>query len=319
MKNLSAIETEERFDRELKEKFGLVYENFKGFYPKLKESFIPLSVIGISKETFSSLKEDGIVDYEVSERSDDSEIRLNVFQYVWLKTAAAMRDLNIPPEAIRDAREYMFSEFANTLIEEKEGLLEFLKENSVYDEDKRNTYRDMLETLKSNYPDCPEQDAIYFTIIGGIIGDVLLRGENISLVLHKEDQEYFFFLFSFNMLIDFGKTTSEMLAKPNMQIPVWSFVAEFFQMGSQFEPVEILSADENCLLQAIRRRDSKELTIRFDENKKDMIIESVQDGDIMEQKAKEIRRILGLDAYSEITLKYRNDKHIYFKNKKRIK
>jgi len=297
----------------------LVYENFKGFYPKLKESFIPLSVIGISKETFSSLKEDGIVDYEVSERSDDSEIRLNVFQYVWLKTAAAMRDLNIPPEAIRDAREYMFSEFANTLIEEKEGLLEFLKENSVYDEDKRNTYRDMLETLKSNYPDCPEQDAIYFTIIGGIIGDVLLRGENISLVLHKEDQEYFFFLFSFNMLIDFGKTTSEMLAKPNMQIPVWSFVAEFFQMGSQFEPVEILSADENCLLQAIRRRDSKELTIRFDENKKDMIIESVQDGDIMEQKAKEIRRILGLDAYSEITLKYRNDKHIYFKNKKRIK
>jgi len=50
-----------------------------------------------------------------------------------------------------------------------------------------------------------------------------------------------------------------------------------------------------------------------------MIIESVQDGDIMEQKAKEIRRILGLDAYSEITLKYRNDKHIYFKNKKRIK
>lgn len=319
MKNLSAIETEECFDRELKEKFGVVYENLNGFYPKLKESFISFAISGISKETFRSLKENGIIDYDVSEENNHSEIRLNVFQYVWLKTAAAMRDLNIPLEVIRDAREYLFSEFAGTLIEEKEGILEFLKEHSVYDENKIDSYRDVLEALESNYPDCSEQDAIYFTVIGGMIGDVLLRDANISLVLQKEDEKYFFFLFSFNMLVDFGKTTSEMLNRPYVQIPLWSYVAEFFQLATSFEPVEILNADENCLLQAIRRRDFKEMTIRFDEKKKDMIIESIQDGDIMEQKAKEIRRILGLDAYSEITLKYRNDRHIYFKNKKRIK
>ncbi len=319
MKNLSAIETEERFDRELKEKFGVVYENLNSLYPKLKESFISLAASGISNETFRSLKEDGMIDYEVSEESNPSEIRLNIFQYVWLRTAAAMRDLNIPSEVIRDAREYLFLEFANRLIEEKEGLLEFLKEHSVYDENKIDSYRDMLEALESNYPDCSEQDAIYFTVIGGIIGDVLLRDENISLVLHKEDEEYFFFLFSFKMLIDLGKVTSEMLNRANVQIPIWSFIAEFFQLATSFEPVEVLSSDENCVLQAIRKRDFKEMTIRFDEKKKDMIIESVQDGDIMEQKAKEIRKILGLDARSEITLKYRNDKHVYFKNKKRIK
>ena len=49
-----------------------------------------------------------------------------------------------------------------------------------------------------------------------------------------------------------------------------------------------------------------------------MILEAMIDGDILEQKAKEIKRILGLNQYSELTLKYRNDKHIYFKNKTRL-
>jgi hypothetical protein len=38
----------------------------------------------------------------------------------------------------------------------------------------------------------------------------------------------------------------------------------------------------------------------------------------MDEKAKEVRRILGLKEYEEIVIKYRNDKHVYVKNTRRI-
>jgi hypothetical protein len=80
-----------------------------------------------------------------------------------------------------------------------------------------------------------------------------------------------------------------------------------------------INDDEKKVLDAIRSKEFKELTIRLNGPKKEeMILEAMIDGDILEQKAKEIKRILGLNQYSELTLKYRNDKHIYFKNKTRL-
>lgn len=320
MKNLlSDIETEEHFNEGLERNFGVASENLAGFYPKLKESLMPFAATGVSSETFAYWKEQGIIDYEISEESGNRQIRLNIFQYVWLKTCIAMRDLNIPPEAIIEAKEYLFSELVGTLIEEKKGLLDFLKENSGYDEDKRNSYRDMLKILESNYSNCSGQDAIYFTVIGGIIGAVLLRNENVSLILSREENEYHFFPFSSKALTDFGKVAFEILNGPNIQIPLREHITDFFELSTSSEPFELISDDENRVLEVIRKPGFKEMAIRLDEKKKDLILESIQDGDILEQKAKEIRKLLELDPFSEITLKYRNDKHIYFKNKKRIK
>jgi hypothetical protein len=80
-----------------------------------------------------------------------------------------------------------------------------------------------------------------------------------------------------------------------------------------------INEDEKKVLHAIRSKEFKELTIRLNGPKKEeLILEALIDGDILEQKAKEIKRILGLNQYSELTLKYRNDKHIYFKNKTRL-
>lgn len=44
----------------------------------------------------------------------------------------------------------------------------------------------------------------------------------------------------------------------------------------------------------------------------------MKDGALMDQKANEVKRILGLNEYDEVTVKYRNDKHLYFKNKTRL-
>jgi hypothetical protein len=72
------------------------------------------------------------------------------------------------------------------------------------------------------------------------------------------------------------------------------------------------------VIEAIRKRDFKEIIIKLDGNKKTIVIEIEKDGNILDQKAKEVKRILGLNEYSEVTIKFRNDKNLYFKNKTRL-
>jgi hypothetical protein len=72
------------------------------------------------------------------------------------------------------------------------------------------------------------------------------------------------------------------------------------------------------VIEAIRKKDFKEITIKLESNKETIVIEIEKDGNILDQKAKEVKRILGLNEYSEVTIKYRNDKNLYFKNKTRI-
>jgi hypothetical protein len=72
------------------------------------------------------------------------------------------------------------------------------------------------------------------------------------------------------------------------------------------------------VIEAIRKRDFKEITIKLESKKETIIIEIEKDGNILDQKAKEVKRILGLNEYSEVTIKFRNDKNLYFKNKTRI-
>jgi hypothetical protein len=47
----------------------------------------------------------------------------------------------------------------------------------------------------------------------------------------------------------------------------------------------------------------------------DLIIDATIEEDVLAHKAKEIRRILGMNDYTEVTVKLRNDQHLYVKNK----
>ena len=57
---------------------------------------------------------------------------------------------------------------------------------------------------------------------------------------------------------------------------------------------------------------------RFVPGAEDYIIEATFEEDVMNEKAKEIRRILGMNEYSEVNIKLRNDKHLFVKNKRKI-
>ena len=112
-----------------------------------------------------------------------------------------------------------------------------------------------------------------------------------------------------------------LLESPHIQIPIRKLIEDFFDdpKSDKFvDSFELLNFKEKKVIDAIRKKDFKQIIIKQDPAEESIIIELERDGDILDQKAKDVKRLLGLNEYSEVTIKYRNDKHIYFKNTTRL-
>ena len=79
----------------------------------------------------------------------------------------------------------------------------------------------------------------------------------------------------------------------------------------------LLNSDEQKIIKAIRERNFTEIIIRL-KGKDDLVIDVTEELNINGDKAIQIKKILGLNAYDEAFIKYRNQKEIYIKNKKRL-
>jgi hypothetical protein len=53
-------------------------------------------------------------------------------------------------------------------------------------------------------------------------------------------------------------------------------------------------------------------------NNEDFIMEGTKTEDVKLEQATRLQKIFGMKMYDEVTLKYRNDKHIYVKNTRRL-
>jgi DNA-binding transcriptional ArsR family regulator len=122
-------------------------------------------------------------------------------------------------------------------------------------------------------------------------------------------------------MAEFESLVAPYFDKPCLFIPVRSIIEEFLDDDKTEKTavsINLLDLKEMKVIEAIRKRDFKEITIKLESKKETIIIEIEKDGNILDQKAKEVKRILGLNEYSEVTIKFRNDKNLYFKNKTRI-
>jgi hypothetical protein len=114
--------------------------------------------------------------------------------------------------------------------------------------------------------------------------------------------------------------TENLLKQPSLIIPIDALVAEFME-GKDNLPNLVywgfINPKETKVLDAIRSKEFKYIQIKINPDDT-LIIEGTIESDMMDEKAKEVRRILGLKEYEEIMIKYRNDKHVYVKNTRRI-
>ena len=71
-------------------------------FSRIFERKASLKLSGIKKRNFYHWKEEGIIDWK-SESDDEkrSWVRLNIYDFIWVKIVQAARDFGVPIEAIR--------------------------------------------------------------------------------------------------------------------------------------------------------------------------------------------------------------------------
>jgi hypothetical protein len=301
-------------------KHGITYQTFEKIYPKLYEPNMNLSVTGVPARVYFYWKKSGLIESFGADESKKGWIKINLIEYLWIKIIVILRDYGVPFEKIKETKEIMFSNYLDIILNDKDEYIRLLRETNKNEEKINETIR-VMELIKEENISSPEEFEIYHTLIGHLVIELLLQNDRGYITLSKGEDEYDVGYFTIKSMSDLEDYVQSFFDKPCLFIPVRSIIEEFLDDAKTEKiasSINLLDLKEMKVIEAIRKRDFKEIIIKLDGNKKTIVIEIEKDGNILDQKAKEVKRILGLNEYSEVTIKFRNDKNLYFKNKTRL-
>jgi hypothetical protein len=301
--------------------YGSSIQQIEKLYPKLYEPFMNLSVTGVSPRTYFYWKKTGLVGAPAGGNEEKGWVKINLIEYVWIKLIVTMREFGVPFEKIKETKELLFTDYVDEIIKEKDDYIAFIKENSTISSQKIKELDKLLTEAKKELDSSPEEFEIYHTLLATLMIDLLIKNDKGYIVLAKNGNDFDISYFSLKSIDDFKEHIAPLFDVPCLHIPIKSLIVEFiddFKNEKHVESINLLNLKELKVIQAMREKDFKEIIIKQDGKKESIVIEIEKDGSILDQKAKEVKRILGLNEYSEVTIKFRNDKNLYFKNKTRL-
>ena len=300
---------------------GITVQAIEKLYPKLYEPVMNLSLTRVPARLYFYWKKSGLIANNESVNNEKGWVKINLIEYLWIKVIVIMRDFGVPFEKIKETKELMFSDFTDVITKEKDEYISFLRGETKVSEKEIKAIEKALTLAKKEINNSPDEFVIYHTLLGNLVLDLLLKNDKGYITISKSEDEYDVGYFSLKTMSAFEKFVQPLFDVPCLFIPIRSLIEEFlddFKTEKVAETINLLNLKEMKVIEAIRNKDFKEIIIKQDGKKESIIIEIEKDGNILDQKAKEVKRILGLNEYSEVTIKFRNDKNLYFKNKTRL-
>jgi hypothetical protein len=243
-------------------------------------------------------------------------IEISFAQFMWLRVLDTLREFGVSIKPMAQICDYFFKDAYNDDLPRKNLLAN----------------KSVLDTKVSNGTST-EDDESLLAEINRMLGDgVLMHGLKFDINYFTKlitesiamEMDAGFVVFTNGEVIEYmgenyfsHRKTSFDLTKPHIRLSVKYYLEEFVSkedLKKLFEPT-MLNANEKEVLKALRKNNTS-ITIK----KKDgqiVKIESTNEGTISDTKAKEIKDILGLRNYEEITISSRDDKTLIFKKIKK--
>jgi DNA-binding transcriptional MerR regulator len=290
-------------------------------FPKITERRANLSMVDVNARTYNHWRTIGLVG-EIAQGGEPKQwVKLNIYDFVWLKIIQALREFGIPLETIKELRLELDLNVIAEVITDLDNYVQFLREHSQISEERIAQEINNIKIIANDIQDLEPEDKHLVSVLGSLIHKILITGSDAYIVIYKSLEGFEFGTYTFSGINDFSNIFTQWFKVPHLTIPLANIIDHFMQEPRNEKNLEVwgfINKNEKKVLDAIRNNEYKEITITKDKDGESPIIEVIGIGNITEEKAKEIRRLLGLSQYDEITLKYRNDKSIYFKNKRRI-
>ena len=292
-------------------------------FSRIFERKASLKLSGVKKRNFYNWKEEGIIDWK-SENEDEkrSWVRLNIYDFIWVKIVQNARDFGIPFEAIRDLKNELFGDLVSMINDDPESFYQFHREEIGASEEDIKRINEFIEYVENSREELIEQGEIHLiSILGSFIHETLFAGLHVVIIFKKVEEAYKFDLIGYSEQYDqLPKLSDDFLKQPTLIIPLDALIAEFMEEEDNLPNLVhwgFITPKEMNVLDALRKKDFQSIQVKRGKGE-EFIIEGNFETDFIDEKAKELRRILGLKEYEMVTIKYRNDKHVYVKNTRRL-
>lgn len=308
-------------ENELIHEMGLDFiKKVKFHYPRIMERTIPLSATGVNSWTFFDWKSKGMIPFEAENEND--RVKLNLVEYVWVKVNSKLRQFGIPFKQLSNMKNLIYNpEVFIQAIKNWPEMIKHFEESKQYSAEQLLSAKRGLHFLSENIDENSIIDKPLFTIFASTVFNLLLMNETGVLFAFKSKSENEMI---FTCLLHSAIQNMPMETNPynhdHIQIllnPILGELLEKDQLEKYSFSLGLLNSDEQKIIKAIRERNFTEIIIRL-KGKDDLVIDVTEELNINGDKANQIKKILGLNAYDEAFIKYRNQKEIYIKNKKRL-
>ena len=244
---------------------------FVKFIDSLLEPIFSISALNLTRQELNQLKAEGLI------KSNDSElrewVRVNFFDFIWLKLVDIMRQFKIPFTTIHKLKKEFFE------IDEQE--LKYLLSNA-YEQGKEETPKgpvmDFLESevVLRDYP--PAVIALfkrYFPPFNLFIFGLMIERSPISVLVNADGQTVYL---NPNQLAKTNMTEVlvAFLNKPFIGVPMHTLLDEFYDNPkiklAEQQQVCNLTKLETKVLGLLRKENIKEIRIRFNQQLRGQII-----------------------------------------------
>lgn len=305
--------------------------DLKNLYPLLNEKKILRSETGIKARIYNAWKREGILLEEKKEKQD-LEIRkwesLDVFEALWLFVVVELRKLNLNLDTIKEVRDFLIeipdlkSEISTMTEEEfQKKIVAKLPEFTLEQHGGTITKEAYLKLI----PETVEKEkSLFLSNLGIVIYGVLIEKSYPSIIIERNTKKNIF-----NMAIAINSPSNDNLKEELfnfytekcatstfVNLPIFPIVEKLFE-NEKFDSHNIryglYTKQENLLLEAIRDNECSEVKV-IKHQSGDITLNFSEQDDITGEKAKELRKLLGLKMYEKVEITFRNDNHLVIKN-----
>ena len=308
-------------ENELIHEMGLDFiEKVKFHYPRIMERTIPLSATGVNSGTFFDWKSKGMIPFEAENEND--RVKLNLVEYVWVKVNSKLRQFGIPFKQLSNMKNLIYNpEVFIQAIKNWPEMIKHFEESKQYSAEQLLSAKRGLHFLSENIDENSIIDKPLFTIFASTVFNLLLMNETGVLFAFKSksENEMIFTCLLYSAIQNMPMETNP-YNHDHIQIllnPILGELLEKDQLEKYSFSLGLLNSDEQKIIKAIRERNFTEIIIRLN-GQDDLVIDVTEELNINGDKAIQIKKILGLNQYDEAIIKYRNEKEVYIKNKKRL-
>ena len=282
------------------------------------------SDIGVTPRVFNYCKKVGIIDYSFDlPEGRRTRVKLNFFEAFWMLIVQELRGFGMSDKSIIELKEIVHQDLNKVATDMKVNMEERIeKGKEMIDIGPFDKNEIKPEEVQQFFDSIPDEERIYLSILGVYLGNVILFNSNPLIKIYSNrnpDGDYG----TIGVELDNGLPLQENLPEgiePSdafITIPLRPLYERLFNMevsDKVFHHYRLLTDREEQIIRLLRSGEYKECVIKNVDD--EPILKIKNNGEILGEKVKEIRRLLGLKDYKNITLKFRNDKHIYYENER---